>query len=75
MHPTLATFASAPFFSYVLAHMCQALELRGLLPLPSFSSSSFSRQQESSKATSMEIKQGVKLQINYFKHGKESMCI
>jgi hypothetical protein len=31
MHLALATSASAPFFSYVLAHMCQAQALRGLL--------------------------------------------
>jgi hypothetical protein len=66
MHLVLATSVFAPFFSYALAHMRQAQALRGLLHIPSFFSSSFSRQPRLLKAPSMEIKQNTQLQINYF---------
>jgi hypothetical protein len=57
---------SAPFFSYALAHVCQAQAMENLLPPFSFSSSSSSRQQKNLKASSMEIEQRVELQTNYF---------
>jgi hypothetical protein len=66
MYLAHATPVSAPFFFFALDHIHQAQVLRGPLPPFSFSSSSSSRQQKSLKATSMEIKQRVELQIDCF---------
>jgi hypothetical protein len=66
MYLAHATPVSAPSSFYALAHVHQAQATKGSFLLPSFSSSSSSRRQKSLKATSMEIKQRVELQINYF---------
>jgi hypothetical protein len=66
MYLAHATPVSAPFSFFALAHVHQAQAMKGSLPLPSFSSSSSSRQQKNLKAALMEIEQRVELQINCF---------
>jgi hypothetical protein len=64
MHLVLAISPSALFFFYALAYVCRAQAEKNSTLLPSFSSSSSSRQPKLWKAPSMEIEQRAEFQVD-----------